>query len=61
MSLPFLHSARRGFASKSPAAAYFDNKRNEAMYVYTDYDSQLKQPVGESSYAVTVEKGQLPP
>jgi hypothetical protein len=31
------------------------------MYVYTDYDSQLKQLVGESSYAVTVEKGQLPP
>jgi hypothetical protein len=39
----------------------YDNKRNETMYFYTDNDSQLKQLVGESSYAVTFEKGQLPP
>ena len=39
----------------------YDNKRNETMYFYTDNDSQLKQLVGESSYAVTFPKGQLPP
>ena len=39
----------------------YDNKRNETMYFYTDNDSQLKQLVGESSYAVTFQKGQLPP
>jgi len=39
----------------------YDNKRNETMYFYTDNDTELKQLVGESSYAVTFEKGQLPP
>jgi hypothetical protein len=39
----------------------YDNKRNETMYFYTDNDSQLKQLDGKSSYAVTFQKGQLPP
>jgi hypothetical protein len=39
----------------------YDNKRNETMYFYTDNDTQLKQLVGTSSYAVTFPKGQLPP
>jgi len=39
----------------------YDNKRNETMYFYTDTDTQLQQLVGESSYAVTFPKGQLPP
>jgi len=39
----------------------YDNKRNETMYFYTDNDTQLQQLVGESSYAVTFQKGQLPP
>ncbi|MGC2747125.1 MAG: DUF1214 domain-containing protein [Pseudolabrys sp.] len=39
----------------------YDNKRNETMYFYTDNDTELKQLVGELSYAVTFEKGQLPP
>jgi hypothetical protein len=39
----------------------YDNKRNETMYFYTDNDTQMKQLVGETSYAVTFEKGQLPP
>jgi hypothetical protein len=39
----------------------YDNKRNETMYFYTDTDSQLRQLVGKSSYAVTFPKGQLPP
>jgi len=39
----------------------YDNKRNETMYFYTDNDSQLRQLVGTSSYAVTFAKGELPP
>jgi len=39
----------------------YDNKRNETMYFYTDNDSDSRQLVGESSYAVTFPKGQLPP
>ncbi len=39
----------------------YDNKRNETMYFYTDNDSQSQQLVGESAYAVTFPKGQLPP
>ena len=39
----------------------YDNKRNETMYFYTDNDTGLRQLVGESSYAVTFPKGQLPP
>jgi hypothetical protein len=39
----------------------YDNKRNETMYFYTDNDTQLKQLVGTSLYAVTFPKGQLPP
>jgi hypothetical protein len=39
----------------------YDNKRNETMYFYTDTDTQLKQLVGTSLYAVTFPKGQLPP
>jgi hypothetical protein len=39
----------------------YDNKRNETMYFYTDNDTQSKQLVGTSSYAVTFAKGQLPP
>jgi hypothetical protein len=39
----------------------YDNKRNETMYFYTDNDSNSQQLVGESSYAVTFPKGQLPP
>jgi hypothetical protein len=39
----------------------YDNKRNETMYFYTDSDTELRQLVGETSYAVTFEKGQLPP
>ena len=39
----------------------YDNKRNETMYFYTDNDSQLGQLVGESSYEVTFQKGELPP
>ena len=39
----------------------YDNKRNEMMYFYTDSDTELHQLVGESSYSVTFEKGQLPP
>jgi hypothetical protein len=31
------------------------------MYFYTDNDSESQQLVGESSYAVTFQKGQLPP
>ena len=39
----------------------YDNKRNETMYFYTDNDTSLEQLVGESSYAVTFPKGELPP
>ena len=39
----------------------YDNKRNETMYFYTDNDTQMKQLVGESSYEVTFQKGELPP
>jgi hypothetical protein len=39
----------------------YDNKRNETMYFYTDNDSQLRQCDGNSLYAVTFAKGQLPP
>jgi hypothetical protein len=39
----------------------YDNKRNETMYFYTDNDTDLRQLKGESSYAVTFPKGQLPP
>jgi hypothetical protein len=39
----------------------YDNKRNETMYFYTDNDTQLQQLVGTSSYALTFQKGQLPP
>ena len=39
----------------------YDNKRNETMYFYTDNDTSLKQLMGESSYAVTFPKGELPP
>jgi len=39
----------------------YDNKRNETMYFYTDNDTASRQLVGESSYAVTFAKGQLPP
>ncbi len=39
----------------------YDNKRNETMYFYTDNDTGLQQLVGESSYAVTFAKGELPP
>jgi hypothetical protein len=39
----------------------YDNKRNETTYFYTDNDTELKQLVGESFYAVTFPKGQLPP
>jgi hypothetical protein len=39
----------------------YDNKRNETMYFYTDNDTQLQQLVGKSSYALTFQKGQLPP
>ncbi len=39
----------------------YDNKRNETMYFYTDNDSRFQQLTGESSYAVTFPKGQLPP
>ncbi len=39
----------------------YDNKRNETMYFYTDNDTSLRQLVGESSYAVTFAKGELPP
>jgi hypothetical protein len=39
----------------------YDNKRNETLYFYTDNDTQLKQLVGTSAYAVTFPKGQLPP
>jgi hypothetical protein len=39
----------------------YDNKRNETMYFYTDNDTASQQLVGESSYAVTFPKGQLPP
>jgi hypothetical protein len=39
----------------------YDNKRNETMYFYTDNDSQSQQLVGKTSYAVTFQKGQLPP
>jgi len=39
----------------------YDNKRNETMYFYTDNDSNSRQLVGQSSYAVTFPKGQLPP
>jgi hypothetical protein len=39
----------------------YDNKRNETTYFYTDDDSQSRHLVGESSYAVTFPKGQLPP
>jgi len=39
----------------------YDNKRNETMYFYTDNDTKLQQLVGNSSYAVTFAKGQLPP
>src|SRR5271157_5146867 len=42
-------------------AAPYDNVRNETMYFYTDTDSDLRQLVGEQSYAVTFPKGQLPP
>ena len=31
------------------------------MYFYTDNDTKLQQLVGNSSYAVTFAKGQLPP
>jgi hypothetical protein len=39
----------------------YDNKRNETMYFYTDNDTQLKQLMGTSLYALTFPKGQLPP
>ena len=39
----------------------YDNKRNETMYFYTDNNSNSQQLVGETSYAVTFPKGQLPP
>ena len=39
----------------------YDNKRNETMYFYTDNDTQMKQLVGELSYEVTFQKGELPP
>ncbi len=39
----------------------YDNKRNETMYFYTDNDSDSRQLVGESAYAVVFPKGQLPP
>ena len=39
----------------------YDNKRNETMYFYTDNDTKLQQLVGKSSYAVTFQKGNLPP
>jgi hypothetical protein len=31
------------------------------MYFYTDNDTELKQLVGELSYEVTFQKGELPP
>jgi len=39
----------------------YDNKRNETMYFYTDGDTKGQQLDGNSSYAVTFAKGQLPP
>jgi hypothetical protein len=39
----------------------YDNKRNETMYFYTDNDTKGQQLDGKSSYAVTFQKGQLPP
>jgi len=39
----------------------YDNLPEETKYIYTDYDSQGQQLVGQNLYSITFAKGQVPP
>jgi hypothetical protein len=39
----------------------YDNRPEETKYIYTDDDSQGRQLNGQSTYAITFAKGQVPP